>query len=61
MKAVGGGRAAAVKAFCLECCGWKPQEVRSCSAPACPLWAVRPFQTAVVDFGEDEQEVGDGA
>lgn len=35
---------AAVKAFCLECVGWKREEVAACTALACPLWPVRPFQ-----------------
>mgnify|MGYP001252699793 CR=1 FL=1 len=61
LKALGGSKAAAVKAFCLECCGWKPKEVRACSAHACPMHAVRPFQAAGVDEEEvDEEEVGDG-
>ena len=35
---------AVIKAFCLECLGWQPDEVRHCTAPACPLFAHRPFQ-----------------
>jgi hypothetical protein len=38
----------AIKAFCLECCGWQRKEVRLCTGLACPLWAYRPF-------AEDEQ------
>ena len=33
----------AIKAFCLECCGWQRQEVRICTNLACPLWEYRPF------------------
>jgi len=35
---------AAIKAFCLECCGWDRDGVRLCTAPACPLHSYRPFQ-----------------
>lgn len=37
---------AAVKAVCLECVGWQRPEVTACSAVACPLWAMRPFQAS---------------
>ena len=33
---------AAVNAFCIECMGFDASEVRTCTAPACPLWACRP-------------------
>jgi hypothetical protein len=36
----------AIKAFCLECVGYKRVEVRRCTATACPLWAYRPWQDA---------------
>jgi len=43
IEAVGGdSRAAAVKAFCYECCGWQREEVAACTALACPLYAYRP-------------------
>lgn len=32
----------AIRAFCLECCGWSRDEVRACSGLACPLWHYRP-------------------
>lgn len=35
---------AAIKMFCTECCGWQRNEVRLCTAQACPLYAYRPFQ-----------------
>jgi hypothetical protein len=35
---------AAVKAFCLECVCWEREEVRSCSAVACPLYEYRPWK-----------------
>ena len=38
----------AVSAFCLDCVGLDPDEVRKCSAPTCPLWSVRPYQTSPV-------------
>ncbi len=43
-RAVNGSKAAAIKAQCLECCGWVRQEVTLCTDPACPLYAARPFQ-----------------
>ncbi len=33
----------AIKAFCMECVCWDREEVRLCTAPACPLWMYRPF------------------
>ena len=38
----------AIKAFCMECCGWQRKEVARCSGWACPLWTYRPF----VESGE---------
>jgi hypothetical protein len=35
----------AIKAFCAECVGWERAAVRECTAPACPLWMYRPYQT----------------
>ncbi|MGH2271267.1 hypothetical protein ACQ9LF_05655 [Anaerohalosphaeraceae bacterium U12dextr] len=35
---------ASVNAHCLECVGWKKQEIRHCTAVACPLYAVRPYR-----------------
>ncbi len=35
---------ACINAFCLECMGWQRDEVRKCTAPACPLWSVRPYR-----------------
>lgn len=40
----GKSRVAAIKAFCLECIGFNRDEIRKCSAPWCPLWAMRPYQ-----------------
>jgi len=34
----------AIKSFCLECVGWESEEVRRCTAMACPLWPYRPYQ-----------------
>lgn len=36
-------KAAAIKAFCLECVCWQKNEVINCSCLACPLFGVRPF------------------
>ena len=35
---------AAINACCLECVGFDIQAVRDCTAPACPLFTVRPYQ-----------------
>ena len=37
----GKSRKAAIRAFCLECVCWSEQEVRLCTAPACPLFEFR--------------------
>jgi hypothetical protein len=34
----------AIKAMCLTCLGFDRQEIKNCSAHACPLWTYRPFQ-----------------
>jgi hypothetical protein len=34
----------AIKAKCLDCCGWQAEEVRQCTVRGCPLWVYRPFQ-----------------
>ena len=31
----------AIRAFCLECLGWSPNEVTACTAPLCPLFPFR--------------------
>ncbi|MCK9598489.1 MAG: hypothetical protein M0R06_05570 [Sphaerochaeta sp.] len=40
----GKSRLAAVKAFCLECCGWEREQVHDCTDTGCPLWPYRPFR-----------------
>jgi len=37
----GESRKAAIRAMCLECVGYSPEEVRRCTAPACPLYEFR--------------------
>lgn len=39
-----GGRANAVKVNCLQCCGWKRDEVTDCQVKDCPMWHFRPYQ-----------------
>lgn len=46
-----GGRANAIKAFCLHCTGDLRDQVTNCTAPACPLFAYRPYQP-----GQSEDE-----
>ena len=44
-KAVAGNSLrAAVNSFCLECVGWRMEEIRHCTDLGCPLYAVRPYQ-----------------
>ena len=43
----GKNRAAGVKAFCFECCGYEREEVRFCTDQACPLWLYRPGRSKV--------------
>ena len=31
----------AIKEFCLECCGYNSAEVKTCTAPNCPLFEFR--------------------
>ena len=35
---------AAVRLFCLDCCGEDVAAVRACGDRCCPLWRFRPFQ-----------------
>jgi hypothetical protein len=51
----GNSRTAGVKAFCLHCVGYVRKDVRECSAPACPLFDYRPYQTSDED-DTDSQE-----
>ena len=44
-------RAAAVKLFCLECCGYVRRGVANCTATRCPLYRWRPYQ-----YGDDDNE-----
>lgn len=41
-----GGRANAIKAFCLVCLGFSRNDIRECTAHTCPLHPWRPFQKA---------------
>jgi len=43
----GRSRKAAMRAMCLECCGWQRVEVANCSAPNCPLYPYRPDRVPV--------------
>ena len=35
-----------IKAKCLDCCGYERTVVASCTATACPLWPIRPYQAS---------------
>lgn len=47
---LGNSKAAAIKAFCIQCYGWVAcvQEIRTCLSPACPLYPYRPYQNSDV-------------
>ncbi len=47
-------KAEAIKAFCLECVGFKYKRVTNCAAPKCPLFNVRPYQDKVREVKEDD-------
>lgn len=52
-RAYGGkSKAAALKAFCLQCVGYVRKDVTECTALGCPLWMVRPYQKGDDDEGE---------
>jgi len=38
----GNSRKAAMRAFCLICCGWQSEEVNLCTDTGCPLYPYRP-------------------
>lgn len=38
-------KAEAIKAFCLQCVGFRYKGVRQCTSNTCPLHQVRPYQT----------------
>ena len=49
----------AIKDFCMECCGYQRDEVKTCSAPMCPLYEFRlgknPYRKTK-DYTEEELE-----
>ena len=47
-------KAAGIKAFCQECCGYNRKTVAECKDFGCPLWHHRPYQSK--DEDDDEQE-----
>ena len=50
--ASGRSRTAAIKAFCLTCVGFCREDIKGCTAPACPLFPYRPYQSDIE--GDDE-------
>jgi len=39
----GQSKTAAIHAFCLECMGWRREEVRRCESYSCPLYLYKPY------------------
>ena len=56
----GRSRKSAIKAFCLECVQWQKEEVRLCTALACPLFPYRPYQ-AQESSNQCDNRAGSGA
>ena len=48
----GRSRSKAIRAMCMECCGYQLAEVRKCTDKGCPLWKYR--IGTVVDVPKDE-------
>lgn len=51
----GKSRAAAMTAFCYECCGWQRAEVYACTDTGCPLYPYRPTSDVPQDEAEAHQ------
>ena len=47
---------AAINSQCLECVCWQIEEIRNCTDLACPLYAVRPYQS--LQNGRDGRSSG---
>ena len=56
VRGIKGSKSAAIKAACSECVGWVRQEVSLCTATACPLFSLRPFQDSTATGGEEGDE-----
>ena len=62
----GKSRKDAIKAQCLECCGWQKEEVRLCTDLACPLYVFRPYKQRSKDsdnqlsFAPESKNSGSG-
>lgn len=44
-------KAEAIKAFCLECVGFKFKRVTNCTSPNCALFNIRPYQNKTSEDG----------
>ena len=51
----------AIKAQCLVRTGYERSEIKNCTGYSCPLWAYRPFQSAVEAEGEASESRNDEA
>lgn len=52
----GRSRKAAMRVFCLECCGWQVNEVFECTDVGCPLYPYRPTSRTVQGKPERQPE-----
>lgn len=55
-KVEGGNKRAAIKLHCLECTGYSSKEVHLCTATACVMYSLRPFQKMVEKPLEEEND-----
>lgn len=50
-------KAFAIKAFCVECCGFERKAVRECTDTGCALWHHRPYQKKDEHGEETDEEI----
>jgi len=56
----GKSRKAAIDLFCLMCMGFERESVRGCTAPDCPLFKFRPYQTDKEEEGKTKRVPSNG-
>ena len=50
----GTNKTRAIKAKCLDCTCWQPEEIKNCPAINCPLYKHRPYQGAELILEEQD-------
>ena len=51
----GHSRTAAIKAKCLDCCGWSRSEASKCDLEACSLWPYNPYRRSRLRSRQNRQ------